>query len=74
MFCRDRRDVPEMTLHELGVMIRARGYQGKLNEAGDAIAAICPTCEVGECPDCGQPVLDHRDEDGMVLCCDGRRR
>jgi hypothetical protein len=74
LFCGDRRDVPQMSLHELRVMLRARQYQGKVTKAGDAIAAICPICAVGDCPDCGQPVAGHQDEDGMVLCCDGTRR
>jgi hypothetical protein len=73
LFCKDREVVPEVSLHELGAMIRARGYRGKLNEAGDAIAAICPTCDVSDCPGCGQPVNQHRIEDGTVVCCDGSR-
>lgn len=74
LFCHDRREIPQMLLADLHAMLQSEGYQGKLTEAGDAIAAICPTCERGDCPDCGQPVIEHQDDGGMVLCCDGRKR
>jgi hypothetical protein len=74
MFCGSQRVVPEVSLHDLAIMIRARGYQGKLTEKGLAIAAICPTCEVGDCPNCGHPVSEHCDDEGLVLRCDGTRR
>jgi hypothetical protein len=74
LFCGLWRDTPEMSLKELRAHLHSLGLQGKLNDAKDAIAAICPSCERSDCPECGHPIMEHQDEHGLVTNCDGTRR
>jgi len=69
IICGDRMEFPDQTLRDLHRVARSEGYHGGLIEDGTALAAICPKCNSGPCPQCGQPVNGHELRDGRITNC-----
>lgn len=74
MFCGNRQEYPQFTMRDLHRVAREEGFAGRLNDDRTALAAICPACGRGDCPDCGQPVSEHQTKHGKVTNCDGTPR